>query len=267
MSKTTTQRVAAPTQTNESLLKNFLAGISSGIMNTVLFNPIDKALYCMVKNKNSLFSKGNWTKPYSGVTQAVGNRIISYGMYYPFVDFYKNLLGDTNHFIVGTCTGISTAVLINPINVIKYTNWNNNTSFSIIKSGRQMINSYGYGILMRSVQYTIFRDVTFGVFYTMISPTLNPEKNFIKDVALVSAATVASSPINYFRSQILMAPLNKPIPTAKIIWTEFVADVKTKPNKISYVMGNRFCIGWGTLRVGIGMALSRQQYEYIKKTF
>ena len=104
---------------------------------------------------------------------------------------------------------------------------------------------------MRSVGYTLVRDITFGVIYTMISPKLNPEKNFLKDIIIASSATIASSPINYFRNRILISPINKsPTPSTIEIWKELIEDVRTKPNKLSYVLGNRFCIGRGTLRVG-----------------
>jgi hypothetical protein len=78
--------------------------------NTIIFNPYDKALYLQVKNNTKFFDRNNWIKPYSGISQSLFHRTISYGLYFPIYDFYKRN---------------TTSIMLNPINIIKYNKWNN----------------------------------------------------------------------------------------------------------------------------------------------
>jgi len=116
--------------------RNFGIGFGVGVINAVVFNPADKALYTMMKRRQteahvSLFDRGNWVKPYQGVHLAIGHRVISYGLYFPFIDFYRahplfvqcpssslasSLLCDLQ---TGIMTGATTAFLLNPVNLIK----------------------------------------------------------------------------------------------------------------------------------------------------
>jgi hypothetical protein len=247
---------------NKGYIKYLISGILTGIINTIVFNPYDKAMYNMIKNKNSIFSKINWMNPYSGVWYAIVIRIISYGMYYPLIDFCKLIIKNNNPIFIGIINGSLNALLMNPINVAKYSKWNNKNNTFL-----QMIQIYGIKILFRSVIYTIFRDIVFSTVHAMLTFKLNPKRDFIKDVLFVSMATIISSPINYFRTQVLSSAFDKPIPSASKIWNDLIQDIRSNvgTNKIIYVLNNRLCIGWATLRVALGMAFSRKCYEYIKK--
>jgi hypothetical protein len=252
-------------------IKNFTSGICTGIINTYIFNPYDKALYMMVKTETSFFTRTNWTKPYCGVTQSLAHRVISYGLYFPFMDMYKNKLNkyyngtDINKTIIaGSLSGSTIGLLINPVNLIKTQNWNNNTSIGLITLGKQIIDKYGYLRLMRGIGYTIVRDNVFCVSFAGLAYYYNSEKKLLNDVLIGSCSTTLSAPINYFRSNVLFAPLNDKAPTIKKIYTDLILDTNKQTNKISYVATQKFCIGWGTLRVAFGMAMSRQLYELFK---
>ena len=253
------EKLSPTTIVHRESIKYLISGILTGVINTIIFNPYDKAMYNMIKNKNNLFSKINWTDPYAGIKQAVLIRIISYGMYYPFMDFYKILIKNNNPVLIGAFIGAINALLINPINVVKYSIWNNNNTI------RVMIQKYGIRILFRSIMYTIFRDTIFSIVHTLLTNVFNPNRDFVKDVLSVSIATVASSPMNYFRNQVLIEPLDKPVPNVFKIWNRLLEDGKTDSNKIIYILNNKLCIGWATLRVALAMAFSRKCYEYVKK--
>ena len=147
---------------------NFISGIATGSLNSVLFNPYDKALYNMMKNQTKFFNVNNWKNPYYGVRQALGHRIISYGLYFPFVDLYNTYLpkmNNTRHksILVSSLTGTTTAILLNPINVIKTQNWNQNTSHGLFRLGKQIYVKHGASAFMRSIKYSFTKKILINI--------------------------------------------------------------------------------------------------------
>lgn len=250
--------------------KNFFAGIFAGATNSILFNPYDKALYNMMKRGTHFYDRSNWKNPYHGVTQALGHRIISYGLYFPLTDLYKDNLSFIKNesyksLTTSTLTGTTTAILLNPINVVKTHNWNQDTSIGLFKLGKQIYTNHGTLAFTRSLYYTILRDITFGTIYSQCNMKYNPNKRIAEDILFAGLATSLSSPINYIRHQILFAPLDQKAPTFTLIKNDLIKEVnEQKNNKAKYIITKKFCIGWGTLRVALGMGVSRQCYEFIK---
>jgi len=54
-----------------STFKKFTDGFITGCISTVLFNPMDRALYLMVKDRKSFFDITVWKHPYLGVRRVL----------------------------------------------------------------------------------------------------------------------------------------------------------------------------------------------------
>jgi len=258
----------------------FLAGITSGITSTFIFNPYDKALYSSVTNNrpficfplitnkkpyvswpNWPISKLNWQNPYSGVNQAILHRTISYGLYFPLFDMFKglhlNLNENINAVSSGVLTGITSALILNPINVIKFNNWNHGVSNGISSQAKLLYRQHGLMCFSRGLKYTLIRDVQFGALYSYLTLKYNPDHKVFPDVLFAIMATTCAAPINYCRAMVFATSHSQNPPS----FTQICAGLKEY--SIKKICLNKFCLGYGTMRVGLGMALSRQIYEGI----
>lgn len=106
-------------------------GLVSGLLQAILFNPWDRALYLSVKEARPFLTGLNFKEPFAGVTQTVVQRAISAGLYFPLEEIFTHLLTtytdvDNNpkklasiYFFAGTLAGIVNGVLMNPFTRIK----------------------------------------------------------------------------------------------------------------------------------------------------
>jgi hypothetical protein len=250
-------------------VKKFSYGTLSGVINTLLFNPYDKALYTSVKNKVPFLTKANWQNPYQGVSQAIVHRIISYGFYYPIMDIYGEKLNFIENkiyrSILSSClTGSTVGIITTPLSAIKMTNWNTVQNKNILDQAHIMYKKGGIYSFLKSIKVTLGRDIIFGGIYGYLSLNHNDSKHFALDVFYACIATIFSSPLNYVRNIIYQSEINTKPQILNIYFdlqkeTNIMVGDKFY-NKFYYIAHNKFCIGWGTLRVGTGMALSRQIY-------
>jgi hypothetical protein len=129
-----------------------------------------------------------------------------------------------------------------------------------------MVSTYGYRVFARGFLETCLRDCLFTTTFFYLSQELNPEKNFTKSVVIASSATALSSPINYLRSRIFFNFADYPVSYAKM-WKEVTNEMASQLGfwpKVAYLLQNRLNIGFGTLRVGLGMAVAQKVYNYLK---
>jgi hypothetical protein len=243
-------------------LKKFTCGFATGCISTILFNPMDRVLYLMVKDKKSFFDISVWKNPYLGVSQALYSRIIGYGLYFPFFEFYKNKTKST--FQSGILTGLTTTIFNHPMNVIKMYNWNNNDKKSIRILANKIYVKYGILSFFRGIHYTFIRDAIFSTIFFKLSEKYNKQKSLLNDTIYASIATIISSPINYYRSAMYFNFNDNP--KFIHITRELIDEIdKIKNGKIYYLAHNKLNIGFGTIRVGVGIAVSRYIYEFISK--
>jgi len=86
---------------------------------------------------------------------------------------------------------------------------------------------------------------------------------FIVNMLSASIATILSSPFNYIRNIHYATPPDSAPQTAHYILRDLVASASKEPTVIEqflYVQ-SRLRIGWGTARVGCGMAFSASLYK------
>jgi Mitochondrial carrier protein len=77
---------------------SFVCGLTAGVIQAGLFNPMDRALYLSIKNEVPFLTWANFQHPYQGFLQSLGHRAISGGLYFPLEHFFMNLLSGTQQF-------------------------------------------------------------------------------------------------------------------------------------------------------------------------
>jgi hypothetical protein len=252
------------------------ASIGSGVSGALLFNWYDKAQYSAIKYNRSFFSKVNFKKPFHGTFNSISTKIISNGLYFYWIDFYKYYtyqLFNTNetltHFIAGNGAGITTAIISNPISTVKYRSWDLNLStYKVINS---MYINGGIKCFFKGTFSRICRDVTFSSIYVMShyygkqylgdTPLL-----FLTDNIAVGLATILSAPFNYSMNHSYAVLPHHPYPSLFDIFKDLRKEVVSK--KITTVsLIKRFHIGIGTLRIMLGMTISHRIYNHIYNYF
>lgn len=252
-----------------NLFKIYSDGVLTGIFSTILFNPADRALFLMVRDKKPIWDPSLWRKPYLGASKALYGRIVGYGVYLSFFDAYSHFFKEkTNHplLLASLSTGLTTVCLTHHLNVIKMYQWSHQNTGGVIKSAKMMTSEFGSHVFLRGFFQTCLRDCLFSTTFFCLSKQLNTEQNFAKSVVIASSATALTSPINYLRSRIFFDFKDFPVPLTKVC-QELAKEMHSKRGllqKTSYIFFDRLNIGFGTLRVGLGMAVAQKFYHYLK---
>jgi hypothetical protein len=259
-----------------------LVGIGTGLIQTFIFNPVDRALYLHIKDNTSFLAKSNWINPYHGVFNALGNRVIQYGFYYNIVDYYSDAI-KAHHWLpeqfhsigAGVATGITTAVLLNPVSCVKYHAWGTDHKLSYV--ARDMYKTSGVISFTRGLGTTAIRDSAFSSMYllgkrSVESNCTDPTLRFFGNIFISCVATVITSPINYIRNIKYASGYVRSNPSYDHIMTLLLKDqVPYSSNSgalpvIKYYF-RKFAIGWGTLRVGVGIACGQSVYDYLMASY
>jgi len=252
-----------------------VSGTVTGLISTFVFNPVDRALYLHISKRRRLFDPANWRKPMHGVTGSLFQKVISYGYYYSMIDIVgsavkKNIRNEYYHpFATGLVVGTTTSILTNPLNVIRYHQWGND-DLTTRKTMLTLKNNYGYGVLTRGLLASINRDSLFTTIYTFTLPYTRrfSEDNesrfakFILNAASATVATLASSPFNYLRNV-----KYRDIPTGEnrssfVVIGNLIQHAYRDDSPVMYIM-RRFSVGWGTLRVSLGIGFGQLAYDEI----
>lgn len=114
-----------------SQIHNFSCGLISGLIQAIVFNPWDRALYLSVKETRSFFHLNNFKQPFTGLLQSIFQRAISAGLYFPLEEYFMEYLSNINekkneklsrHWITlaaGNCAGAINGFALNPLTAIK----------------------------------------------------------------------------------------------------------------------------------------------------
>jgi hypothetical protein len=252
--------------------KKYIAGLLTGLTSTFIFNPIDKSLFLMSTENRSFFSKLNWINPYRGVSIALIGKTVQFGLYFPLIDTYSTIINKTNinhnlkPFAIGSSIGLTTSLLNNPLNLVKFHGWNtleNKKSFiDIIKN---IYKSHGVKGLMHGFPATCQRDMIFSTLYTYYIPQIKMkyQNDITKQMIIISSAscifTIFSAPFNYVRNVKYHEIENHSDSTIRIL-LDLIKTSYQQPNTIKYIC-KKLCLGSGSIRVGIGMAFGQILYD------
>lgn len=268
---------------NDSI-KSSIAGIGTGVLQTILFHPTDRALYLHMINKNKLFCTTNWTNPYHGISNSLFSKCINYGYYFTILEKCTNVAKiyltpvTRNEFIqsfaIGATVGGTTSIINNPISIVKYIAWSTNDPISRIT--KQMYNTHGLKAFYKGLGSTFHRDSIFTTIYSFMKPhTKHIAKDsnvsypkaleFILNTTVTFVATVISSPLNYSRNMQYKAAMD--MRSLGIIRT--LRDLEQDVIKIKGFVGKFNCtmvrlgVGWGTLRTAVGTGCGQFIYDII----
>lgn len=251
---------------NTSPMKRTVCGITGGIFNVMAFNPFDRALYLSTTSHDTIFNKNFWKHPYQGVSNAVVQRTLSYGMYYPLMDIINTKI---KHPVLSSiCASCIIGICTSPLSAVKLISWNSNKTTKFIPFSIEIYKSSGVSPFFKGTVVTMYREIAFGGIFGYLSHKHNKNKQFLNDVIFATIATICSSPFNYLRVMKYRENHNVFIKNSQIIKNLLASVQQEKPtsnifSKTMYIFYNKFNVGWGSFRVGIGMAISRQIYELL----
>ena len=167
-----------------------MSGTVSGIVQSFSLLWYDKALYLSVMERRPFLHPANFHKPFKGITQSIGHRILASALYFPLEDLFSRTLPDMkgHTFVVGLCAGSVNGAILNPISAIRYRFWtchseawtpSNMHPQTFLETAKEMIGkgsrlacfsfltfslslSGGRTALLRGGVTTMVRDVVFG---------------------------------------------------------------------------------------------------------
>jgi hypothetical protein len=265
-----------------------VSGLLTGAICSGLFNPWDRALYLSVVNKRPFLSFENFTNPYHGLSQAVVQRAFLGGLYFviqgqlksylhPYLRSNIGMTEPAAQFCIGLIAGSANGVLTNGISAAKYHTWGDEgrTFFSSVYD---MWTNGGYKPFIKGTAATVSRDAVFGSTYEVLRHLMYaqakkfnddaPQTKFLCDSLAAGTATIASGPFNYVRSMQYATPPNQQSPSL----SKVLKDVWLESNNYSYqflgrvnFFQERFRVGWGTVRVAIGMGFGQWLFGVTRK--
>jgi hypothetical protein len=274
---------------------SFVCGITAGVVQAGLFNPWDRALYLSIKNDVPFLSYQNFRNPYTGFLQSVGHRALSGGLYYPLEQFFCSLLflpttndGNTtttttttttdnffhrhpalSNFIAGTLAGSANAIIVNPLTAIKYKSWGRDVNRGLLPEAIEMFHKGGIRPFCNGLIPTVLRDLVFGGCYTFgrleiqYRLQLQPDQQWFANMTAAAFATIVSGPFNLVRNVQYATKSRHVADTVRTVLANFVAETQSRPalsTKIKFVQ-SRLRIGWGTVRVAVGMSFGHYIYD------
>jgi hypothetical protein len=178
----------------------------------------------------------------------------------------------SRNFVAGSATGAVSAIILNPFSTIRYKTWGRDVNRGMVKEAAGMVrDSGGFRPFFNGLAPTLARDVVFGGCYTWLRlqiqwwGNLSPNEQWKANLVAAGMATVVSGPFNYVRN-IHYATSSRD--TADGTWqvlSKLAADVNSQPTRIQqfYYLGSRLRIGWGTMRVAIGVAFGHSVYDWL----
>lgn len=254
--------------------KRFLSGLLSGVIVPGLLNPLDRALYLTVKERRPFLTKNNFTTPYSGFGQTIVHRVISGGLYFPLYDItleavtkYEFESQPFSRWLSGTIAGAINALVLNPLSIAKYHAWGTEKPWQ--EAVLHLYQRGGLPSYFRGFTATLGRDMIWGGAFALINYSLTPpaqdnkvQRNYSLYGSLVAGvvATVISSPFNFVRNIHFSTHPREPIRPALEILSRLHRHAFESESPFRYLQ-MRLCLGWGTMRVGVGMAMTATLYE------
>ena len=164
------------------MYKNYTAGVMYAFMSSIVGHPFDfvKAQQQSGMYKNSLYCVKNVVRLhgpiglYKGVVPPLISHMIKRPYQYTLAEYLKNHynFGAYNNFIVGSITNSTSALLCNPLQVVKVgmeTSLNKSTTlqytYYIFK--KNGLKGFYKGIVPTFIKETLFGSIYFGLYYNL----------------------------------------------------------------------------------------------------
>ena len=118
------------------------------------------------------------------------------------------------------------------------------------------------------------RDAVFGVTYELLRTecrrsALDPSQQSSKllcNTAAGAAATILSGPFNYARNMQYALPVGDKAPSTLVVVRQLWVEAAQEPSALARLrfLQIRLRIGWGSLRVAVGMALGQALFDTVR---
>lgn len=245
-------------------------GFLSGLTQSIVFNPYDRALYLSIKHNRPFLRAENWRNQGGvmlGVYPSLLQRAVSSGLYFPFErQFRIVMLRHTDKkgpvdAIAGLLAGAANGIVTAPINATKYALWSEGSE--AVSAKEAVVKVYkrnGMRGLFRAAPATISRDLIFGVCYSYLRHRVDVAGKFADNVIAGSVATLVSSPWNYIR---LKQYAEQPGKGGGQILRDLCTEARQHECVVKRIgfIGRSLNLGWGALRVGLGLGLTSQVFD------
>ena len=288
---TTASSSSSSSSTHHGLM--FTSGFAAGVVSTGVLNPVDRALFLSVAERRPFLDARNWRQPYQGLGQAIFGRAVSTGLWFPLERTMLQIVTTEDKgakpsaltaLLAGQAAGVANAVLLSPLNYVKYKTWGQpDSQRKFIRTATQLYQQAGTAsILLRGLPTTCVRDGLFGGCFSSMRWALRstppadgcqsvgtdgpaPLSGFAVDFTAAAAATALSAPFNYARNMQFAADASAPAPSMRAAIAELVSDVRQQRGAMGRLrtLTQRLNIGWGTMRVAGGMGLSAWLFDSI----
>jgi len=170
----------------------FIPGFCTGLFSSLIFNPIDKAIFIATTKNCKIYDKNIWKGMFDGLSITIASRLITSGFYFSFLDFYAS--SGKNNFEISVLTAMSCSV-INPLHIIKFNSWYNNCSLG--SSYKSITKTYGFRGLFIGITPLILRDALFN--YTYLS--LKKDNNEFRNISAIITSLIVVSPLNLIKNK------------------------------------------------------------------
>jgi hypothetical protein len=271
-------------------------GLVSGVLQAGVFSPWDRALYLALIHDRSFLDINNFRNPWAGVLTNLVQRTLSGGLYFPLEDIFRGLLGDVLpedssavKFIAGMLAGGTNGIVLNPASTVRYRMWGAPQDLhhrGFLDTARAMHSEAGLRVFLTGTVATLYRDLLFGGVYGYLRFALaasaatrvrtesdigplslvTSSQRYVINMFSACTATFLSSPLNYVRNMQYAAPPGlrpRAGPLLLELWAE--AQRQGGVHGTASFLQRRLRLGWGTARVGVGMAFSEQIYSRCAK--
>lgn len=216
-----------------------ISGVLTGILSSIIFNPIDKAIYLSTTKNISILNKSVWVKPYKGSVNTISTRIINSGLYFSYLDYYSKITNKNSHVALMTALCCS---ITNPIQLIKFNSWYNNRS--IKDSIKILYKENGYKAFTCGLSPLILRDFIFNYIYI----TFKKKDNHINNILTICGALTITSPFNLIKNEKYANNTN-------------IKDI------IKGFKFNKLGLKYAYVRMGLGFYINQNIYDLNKKLF
>eukprot|EP00536_Pseudo-nitzschia_multiseries_P003687 jgi/Psemu1/186450/e_gw1.58.104.1 len=173
------------------------------------------------------------------------------------------------NFFAGTLAGTTNAMIVNPVTAIKYKTWGREVNRGMVTETMEMFRKGGLRPFGNGMAPTILRDLCFGGTYTFLRLEiqyvfqLRPDQQWGANTVAAALATIVSAPFNLVRNvQYATRSREKADGISKVL-QDFYREVRsheTTWERARYFQ-TRLRIGWGTVRVAVGMAFGHLVYD------
>lgn len=167
------------------------SGVITGVISAIVFNPLDKAIFISTTKNISFFNRQVWCNSFNGTSNAILSRLVSNGLYFSFIDHLSQSFSPiqtalTASFLVNVST--------NPVNLVKFHSWFNNTSTR--DSVSFFYKSYGIRGFYIGFPAVFLRDFLFNSSYI----SFKKKDDHLFNLALISGSLVIVSPLNLVKN-------------------------------------------------------------------